>query len=271
MSDDLTPVLVALDAASAPLDIFLRDDDAGWNDARLIALLDVAARAGVVIDLAVIPLALGDALAQELRTRIDAAPGRVGVHQHGYAHVNHQGEGRSGEFGAARDVNAQRQDVLRGRARLQQHFDDRLDAIFTPPWNRCAPGTPLLLAELGYAALSRDRGATAQSALPELPVDVDWCKHYRAGGPAAIAKALALAISQRNADGQPLGLMLHHAAMNGGDNGNNGNSGNDEELALLEAWLVALSRHPRLRWCSMRSLQPASLERLGKAALSIAA
>jgi hypothetical protein len=263
MSDVLTPVRAALDAASAPLDIFLRDDDAGWNDARLIALLDVAARAGVAIDLAVIPLALGDALAHELRARIDAAPGRVGVHQHGLAHLNHQSEGRSGEFGAARDLNAQRLDLLRGRARLQQHFDDRLDAIFTPPWNRCAPGTPMLLAELGYTTLSRDRGATPQRALPELPVDVDWCKHYRAGGPAAIAGALAHAISARSADGQPLGLMLHHAVMDDGDDG---------ELALLESWLAVLARHTRLRWRSMRSLQqqPARARRPGSATLQTA-
>jgi hypothetical protein len=242
MSDCLTPVRAALDAASAPLDIFLRDDDAGWSDARLFALLDVAARAGVAIDLAVIPLAIGDALAQELRARIDAAPGYVGVHQHGYAHVNHQREGRSGEFGAARDLNAQLQDLLLGRARLQQHFDDRLDAIFTPPWNRCAPGTPPLLAGLGYTALSRDRGATPQRALPELAVDVDWCKHWRAGGPAAVAGALARAISARSANGQPLGLMLHHAVMD------------ESELALLESWLIGLASHPRLRWRSMRSL-----------------
>jgi hypothetical protein len=242
MSDFLTPVRAALDAANAPLDIFLRDDDAGWNDARLIALLDVAARAGVAIDLAVIPLAIGDALARELRARIDAAPGRVGVQQHGYAHLNHQIEGRSGEFGLARDLNAQRQDLLLGRDLLQQHFDDRLDAIFTPPWNRCAPGTPLLLAELGYTTLSRDRGATPQSALPELPVDVDWSKHYRAGGPAAVADALAHAINHRSADRQPLGLMLHHAVIDEG------------EQALFEDLLVALASHPRLRWRSMRSL-----------------
>lgn len=242
MPDGLTPVRAALDAASARLDIFVRDDDAGWNDARQIALLDVAARAGVAIDLAAIPMAVGDALAQELRARIDAAPARVGVHQHGYAHANHQSEGRSGEFGLARDLDQQRQDLLQGRARLQQHFGDRLDSLFTPPWNRCASGTPTLLAELGYTALSRDRGATPQRALPELSVDMDWCKHYRAGGPHAAADALARAINARSADGLPLGLMLHHAVMD------------EAELALFEGWLTVLVRHPRTHWRAMRSL-----------------
>ena len=258
MFDLLTPVRAALDAASVPLDIFLRNDDAGWNDERLMALLDVAARAGVAIDLAAIPTAVGDALAHELRVRIDAAHGRVGVHQHGYAHTNHQTQTRACEFGPERDMAAQRQDLLLGRARLQQHFGDRLDAIFTPPWNRCASGTPPLLAELGYTALSRDRGATAQRALPELPIDVDWSKHHRAGGPQAIAKTLARVIGERSADGQPLGLMLHHAQMV------------DGELALLEGWLDVLANHPRAHWRSMRSLQPASVERVGSAALQMA-
>ncbi len=243
MPDALRPVRDALDAASAPLDIFLRDDDAGWNDARLIALLDVVARAGVAIDLAAIPLAIGDTLAHELRARIDDAPARVGLHQHGYDPANHQAEGRACEFGCARDATAQRQDLMDGRDRLQQHFGHRLDTLFTPPWNRCATQTPLLLAELGYVALSRDRGATPQRALPELPVDLDWCKQHRAGGPDAIAGALAHAIHARGADGQPLGLMLHHAQMD------------DGELALLEGWLVALASHPRAHWRLMRSLQ----------------
>jgi len=243
MPDILTPVREALDTARAPLDIFLRDDDAGWDDARLIALLEATARAGVAIDLAAIPLAIGDTLARELRARIDETPGRIGMHQHGYAHSNHEAEGRSCEFGPARDTAAQRQDLLSGRARLQQHFGERLDALFTPPWNRCSPHTPALLAELGYAALSRDRGATPQRALPELPVDVDWCRQQRSGGPGAIAQALACAIRARSADGRPLGLMLHHAQMD------------DGELALLERWLAALANHPLARWRSMRALQ----------------
>jgi hypothetical protein len=254
MPDTLTPVRDALDAASRPLDIFLRDDDAGWDDARLIALLDAVARAGVAIDLAAIPLAVGEALACELRARIDDAPERVGVHQHGYAHTNHQTEGRSCEFGSARDATAQRQDLKDGLNRLQQHFGDRLDALFTPPWNRCTPDTPVLLAELGYAALSRDRGATAQRALAELPVDVDWCKQHRAGGPGAIADDLARAIRARSADGQPLGLMLHHAQMD------------DDQLVLLERWFAALARHPQVQWRTMRALQSAEQNALQRRA-----
>jgi hypothetical protein len=242
MMDTLAQVLDTLATAHTPVSLFLRDDDAGWDDARLIALLDVTQRVNVPIDLAAIPLAVGNTLARELCGRMDSAPGLLGVHQHGYAHTNHQAEGRACEFGYANDPDSQRLDLERGRALLLQHFGSRLDALFTPPWNRCAASTPGLLAELGYTALSRDRSATPQYALPELSVDVDWCKHYRVGGVDAVTHALARATRARIEDGCPLGLMLHHAAMDAW------------EVVQLEELLRALSRHSKVRWAAMREL-----------------
>lgn len=244
MHDELKPVLAALDALHTPLDCFVRDDDAGWADTRLRALLDATGRAGVPIDLAAIPLAVSGPLAADLNARIDSAPGLVGVHQHGCAHDNHQADGRKSEFGSARGAERQRADLNGGRLLLQQIFGARLQPIFTPPWNRCAPITPALLAELGFAALSRDRGATPQQELAELPVDVDWNRRHREGGPAAAARALAAAVTERAAGGEPLGLMLHHAVME------------PAELALLEDWLIRLTHHAGLRWRSMQSLLP---------------
>lgn len=244
MPDELKPVLEALDALDTPLECFVRDDDAGWADARLRALLDTTARAGVPIDLAAIPLAVSMPLATDLNARLAAAPGLIGVHQHGCAHDNHQADGRKSEFGSARGAERQRADLNGGRLLLQQIFGARLLPIFTPPWNRCAAYTPALLAELGFTALSRDRGATPQRALPELPVDVDWSRQQREGGPAATARALAAAVRERAGGGEPLGLMLHHAVMEPAD------------LALLEDWLLRLARHGGLRWRSMQTLLP---------------
>jgi hypothetical protein len=242
MRDYLSPVLEALDATRAPLDFFLRDDDAGWDDARLIALLQTSARAGVPIDLAAIPMAVSESLARELCSRIDAMPNLIGVHQHGYAHTNHQTEGRACEFGSARNAQMQEMDLVRGRAMLLRQFGSRLDSLFTPPWNRCVPQTIAALETLGYLAISRNRGALPQHSLPELQVDIDWCKHCRAGGSIAVANALATAIRDRDADAEPLGLMLHHAVME------------SRELDLLESWLSALARHSRVRWCLMGTL-----------------
>lgn len=228
----LQPLLAALDAA--PHTFFIRDDDAGWDDQRLFALLDVTGHAGVPIDLAAIPVACHEQLAAALRPRI--ADGLVAVHQHGCTHANHEPEGtRKCEFGAAREAAAQRRDLAAGRARLQSLFGDALSPWFTPPWNRLAPHTPALLAEAGYALLSRDAGAPPQTALPELPVAVDWTRHHREGGPAALAAAWAGALRP----GRPCGLMLHHAVMD------------EAERDLLAGWLRTLAAHPHARWVAM--------------------
>lgn len=237
-------LIAALDAAPAPVDFFLRDDDTGWDDASLFALLDCTGTAGVPLDLAVIPQATGVALATALRARQAAAPRLIGLHQHGFAHTNHETTERKCEFGPSRALDAQRADLAAGRALLLERFGEQLDPIFTPPWNRCSPGTPALLAELGFAALSRSRGAPAQQALPELPVDVDWCKHQRLsreqGEPEGPRVAQALA--QRVAAGGPVGLMLHHAAMDAAD------------LSLLGELLPLTAHHPRVSWWPMREL-----------------
>lgn len=233
------PVLAALDRAQAPVRFFLRDDDAGWDDARLFGLLDCVEQAGVAIDLAVIPQVVHDRLAKELCARRDAAPDHLGLHQHGHAHLNHEAEGRKCEFGPSRPVEAQRRDIVTGRARLAECFGGRLDRIFTPPWNRCTAETPALLAELGFAALSRDAGAFKQQALPEIPVHVDWCKERRTD---RSGRTLAEAIARHVVAGNTVGVMLHHAQMEASD------------LALLLTWLTAWRRHPRARWVAMRAL-----------------
>jgi hypothetical protein len=251
MKHDLTAgiqaVVAALDAVDSPVGFFIRDDDTGWDDERLFALLQCTQRAGVPIDLAVIPEATGETLAAELRAWVDDAEGMIGLHQHGHAHCNHEPQGRKCEFGTARDLQAQRHDLEAGRKRLQNLFEARLDTFFTPPWNRCSPDTPALLAELGYTGLSRDRTAPRQTALPEMPVDVDWCKHQRqavANGnhhAAVSGDAIALDLASRVRGGATVGLMLHHAAMS------------DFELQRLRAWLACWTQHPNARWQPMRT------------------
>lgn len=242
MSDWFAPVMHALDAAPARLDAFIRDDDAGWDNDRLLALLDRVDKAGACIDLAAIPLAVSDPLVAELSARIDASPQRLAVHQHGCAHVNHEPEGRKCEFGAARGASAQRHDIRGGWLLLHHLFGARVQPIFTPPWNRCAAHTPDVLVELGFAALSRSRGAPPQATLPEIAIDMDWSRHLRDGGAVAAARALAEVLVARAADGAPLGLMLHHATMDA------------EALDQLGELLDRITRHGALRWQSMSAL-----------------
>ena len=228
----------ALDAAPAPVPVFFRDDDAGWGDERLLALLDVLAAAGVLVDVAVIPDALGPALARELRGRRG-----IGLHQHGRAHANHEPEGRKHEFGPSRPAALQRADIAAGRERLAELLGDRADPIFTPPWNRCTSATGRCLVELGFEVLSRESRAEPLGAagLRELPVHVDFVR--------LDAEELARRAAATIRAGGPLGVMLHHEVM--------------DERALRRAGELAelVATHPGARPARMIELAGAARAR----------
>jgi hypothetical protein len=240
MSAWLRPLREALDAAPEPVTVFFRDDDAGWRDDRLMALLDLFAERGVPIDLAAIPLAMTQPLADALVKRSETQP--LGLHQHGYAHVSHETEGRKCEFGPARSAAEQLHDIGDGRRRLLDLLGSALQPIFTPPWNRCTADTGAALVDLGVGVLSRDRTAVALGVdgLHELPVQVDWFAKRKgvplgrdAVGEQLAARAGALA---------PLGVMLHHAEMD------------TEDLTAMGELLDVICAHERARCLSMAAV-----------------
>ncbi len=249
----LDPLQATLDTAPEQVTFFFRDDDVGWRDDRLGHLLDLFARLRLPLDLAVIPAALEREGAIELRERLEQAEGRLGVHQHGYAHLNHEPEGRKCEFGPARDRGQQLGDIEAGRARLDQLLGRAVEPIFTPPWNRCSVTTGRCLVELGFEVLSREARAAPLGIpkLRELPVQVDWSK--RRDGvrlpPGAIAE-LAAAAAER---GGPVGTMLHHAVME------------ESDLRAAGELLTLLARHDRARCLRMRdSLREAAAPALSR-------
>jgi hypothetical protein len=237
----LEPLRRTLDAARGEVGFFFRDDDAGWRDERLHALLAVFERHAVPLDLALIPAALGTELAGELSLRLGAAPELLGVHQHGYTHCNHQSSGRKCEFGDARSRAVQRRDLAAGAELLRERFGLLLDPIFTPPWNRCNAATLECLAELGFRALSRDRDAAPLElrGLSELPVSIDWCKAIQGEQP---LERLGSALASTAAGGRPTGVMLHHAVMT------------DADMAPLAELLRLLSTHSAGRCSLMREV-----------------
>jgi hypothetical protein len=135
-----------------------------------------------------------------------ARPG-VGLHQHGLAHANHEREGRQCEFGPSRGLEAQRRDIEAGRARLADLLGDRVDPIFTPPWNRCTADTGAALAQLGFRVLSRESRAEPLGVpgLFELPIHIDWVR--------CLPVELGVRIAGAIRSGGPVGLMFHHAVM----------------------------------------------------------
>jgi Polysaccharide deacetylase len=214
----LKNLLTSLDAAASPVEVFFRDDDAGWGEERLLELITRFEAYGLPLDLAVIPAELTNGLADRLRTR------QVGLHQHGYAHVNHEREGRKCEFGPSRTRAEQHADIAAGQDRLNELLGDRLDPFFTPPWNRCTHDTGEALAELGFTALSREHRADPLGLLPEVSVHLDVARLT----PEELDERFARQVDA----GGPVGVMFHHAVME------------PEDFARADALLALLAGHP---------------------------
>lgn len=228
----LRPVAAALDDAPAPVTVFIRDDDGGWDDTRLEALLDVVAARGMAVDVALIPAETTAPLVRDLALRGRGM--RLGLHQHGWSHADHEAGGRRCEFGAARPLAALDADVARGRARLLGMLGDMLDPVFTPPWNRCVPELAPILVSCGIRVLSRDlsAGTLDHPGLVEVPVGVDWFGGRR--GIRWTPDELGERIAQAIRSGDPLGLMLHHAVTD------------PAELDRIDDLLALLGGHARV-------------------------
>jgi len=228
----LDPLRAVLDAREEPIWYFFRDDDAGWGDAALEALLDVFETHALPLDLAAIPLALTRRTVATITTRLASGRNDVRVHQHGLAHVNHEPEGRKCEFGVSRPPELQHADIAHGRDVLADHLES-VPAVFTPPWNRCAPWTAEVLVDLGFAVLSRDvsAGRAAVPALLELPITVDWLAR-RNKVPVDRPGRGALLAEMASGPG-PVGVMLHHEVMS------------DQDRRDLGALLALVSAHPK--------------------------
>jgi hypothetical protein len=209
----LSAIEAALEKASEPIDLFFRDDDAGWAMDELEAMVELFAEHRCPVDLAIIPAALDSAKAARLLGWRDAFP-LISFHQHGYTHLNHEPAGeRKCEFGRARAIDQQRSDIVLGQQMLFD-FLGRVDSIFTPPWNRLLAETAQCLADLGFALLSCDCSAGrggARGEPPALPVTIDWDKERRRDRAGAL-RAVAAAIES---EVRPIGIMMHHATLDG--------------------------------------------------------
>jgi predicted deacetylase len=241
MSTWLDPVRAALEQIDRPSHWFFRDDDAGWADDRLEILLNYFTEWAVPLDLAVIPTELRDDLADALLRRYADRPKLLGLHQHGYSHANHEITGRKCEFGASRSALQQSRDIEQGAKLLCNKLGRAIDAIFTPPWNRCSSATVAALQAFDFRALSRDVSAAPLDLgdLTEIPVCVDWSK-YRDGeqiNHSTLAVNIAAAANRST-----VGIMLHHAVMTPAD------------FTALGEFLALLKRKPHAKCVPMRAL-----------------
>lgn len=236
----LDPLRKTLDSIPDSVTFFFRNDDVGWEDTRLFELLDLFAEFNLPLDLAAIPTAISPRTAARLQTLVERNPGKLSIHQHGYAHLNHEPNGRKCEFGETRSRELQLADIEAGKLRLNDLFGPTAEPIFTPPWNRCTAATAACVRDAGFKLLSRDTTAPQLNTdgLMELPVSIDWFAKRKSVrlAPEEIGGSFSVALSASSR----VGVMLHHALMD------------EEERARLGELLQLVSTHSQARCVLMR-------------------
>ena len=97
---------------------------------------------------------------------------------------------------------------------LEDRLGRPIEPVFTPPWNRCSADTADAVLAAGHVVLSRERQRRPRSTagLAEVPVSIDWSSRGHAN-----RTDRAAAIAECAARGGPVGIMLHHAAMDAAD------------------------------------------------------
>jgi hypothetical protein len=160
----------------------------------------------------------------------------VHLHQHGFAHVNHETNGRKYEFGPSRSHDQQLADIAQGRAMISSLLHPYVDPIFTPPWNRCTDQTAAALTNLGFQVLSRDHTAApfGNPDLAEVPITVDWFAKKKRE-PWAREDVAGQLVEQITMGTRPVGVMFHHAITN------------EEHLGLIDELLAVVADTRRRR------------------------
>ena len=216
---DLSDEAARWSQAGRAADLWWRDDDAADVGPALERLLAVHRDSGVPLALAVVPAKATKALAG----RLAGEPG-VDLMQHGYAHVNHaaSGDNKKIELGTERPAMLVLGELGTGRMAMEGLFGTRPLAVMVPPWNRIAPALVPTLPEIGFTGLSTFGARRRQypvRGLLEINTHVDLIDWKGGGGfvgEAAALGALVSSLAHARISGEPVGVLSHHLAMDGG-------------------------------------------------------
>lgn len=195
--------------------IILRNDDFGWEEPRFLRLYELCAQAAFTLSAAAIPEECRDLDSWQFE---DAK--YLELTLHGYAHRNHQLEGKKGEFMDARPLETALTELSIGHKFLQERYPDLYVPVFIPPWNRVSDEIVEKLSSVGCKALSRFGANRINQKFPEFNAQIDL--HTRKdGGYASVEGVLADMENawEAQAEGEPrfVGLMLHHGKMQDAD------------------------------------------------------
>jgi len=195
--------------------LYFRADDLGVPGKNASLLLNLFKQHQMPLNLALVPAWLTAARWEALETHAGKNNPLFCWHQHGWRHVNHEPVGKKQEFGPSRSQGQIEQDLAKGAQTLSSLVGKRVCPVFTPPWNRCGKTGLSALKNLGFKAVSMDRGdSSPDPELLELPVHVDL--HTRKEtNPEQGWQSLFEELVKGLGSGQ-CGIMIHHRKMTAG-------------------------------------------------------
>ncbi len=195
--------------------VFFRADDIGIPSRGFQQLVECFKKHRLPLCLATVPSWLNETRIQQLYQLTGANNPQWYWHQHGRVHRNFERAGKKQEFGPERSRDDIETSLVKGRERLEQFLDKDFHRVFTPPWNRCSSDTLQSLAELGFKAVSRSKGARPETPhnLPDFQVNVDL--HTRKEVEPQIALTHLLTEIKESLASGLCGIMIHHQRING--------------------------------------------------------
>ena len=230
-----------LTAAETAL-IYFRADDIAVPGANFLRMMELFSNYRIPLSLAVVPAWLTAQRWKALRHPGQRVSSLWCWHQHGWRHINHEYAGRSQEFGPARLQADIKDDLLKGKCRLENIIGKNFYPVFTPPWNRCNLKTLELVKDCGFFAVSRNCGALppAPHTLPDFCVDVDLHTR-RVIDPTTEWSRFFAELTEYLSSGR-CGIMIHHRRMNAA------------AFDILEALVKVLKGHKRIRLVNFKNL-----------------
>ncbi len=194
--------------------VFFRADDIATPSKKFSRLMGIFRAVKMPLCLAIVPSWLTHENYSELLNLTGKPTGQWCLHQHGWQHANHEKTGKKQEFGSGRTKAEQREDLAKGKQRLQDIMDTSFSPFFTPPWNRCSLETMDSLVELGFKGISRSSNAKPQSPaeLPDIAINADLHTRKEESAEESLQTLLS-ELSAGIAEGRS-GIMLHHQLMN---------------------------------------------------------
>jgi peptidoglycan/xylan/chitin deacetylase (PgdA/CDA1 family) len=197
------------------IELFIRNDDVYSEEVNLSRLITIGLKLRVPISFGVIPSRLTKNVENILASVKRSHPELIEIHQHGWAHINHEGKTGKAEFGAARSYHQQRDDLQSGRVILEQSFGDGFFPALSPPWNVYTADTIRAMRELGFLVLSAgpDYLGGSGQGVQLYPTKLDLTNWDDGGRLEPMRAIFTYFLAQPKNLPRTLGLLLHHRTM----------------------------------------------------------